>query len=120
MKVGRRLGPLALVAAVAAAGVGVLAPVASAAPSRPHHAVAPHGEQGGITADGVRLRTGPGTGYGVKGLLYYGDNVEVLTCHGSWDRVYLTLNSAGGLPAGTNGWVYDAYVDPVTPRPSGC
>ncbi|GAA1927460.1 SH3 domain-containing protein [Streptantibioticus ferralitis] len=117
----RRLGALAVVTAVAAAGLGVGVTSASAAPAHsaaPSAVAEPHGWPGGITGNGVRLRTGPGTGYGVEGLLYYGDTVQPVGCSGSWYHVYLTANSAGGLPAGTWGWVNDAYIDPITGAPS--
>ncbi|MEU1628693.1 SH3 domain-containing protein [Streptomyces sp. NPDC020096] len=118
----RRLGAVAVVAAVAAAGLGTgVAFASTAVPARaaaPFRSAEPHGWPGGITGNGVRLRTGPGTGYGVEGLLYYGDTVKPVGCVGPWYHVVLTADSAGGLPAGTWGWVNSAYIDPITGAPS--
>ncbi|MGW7001846.1 SH3 domain-containing protein [Streptomyces sp. NPDC054933] len=116
-RVGRRLGALAVVAAVAAAGLGAGAVSASAAPSHPTRAASSYPTQ--VTADGVRLRTGPGTGYGVVGLLYYGDAVTITQCSGGWDRVYLASDSAGGLGSGSAGWVYGSYLEPLAGSPTG-
>lgn len=116
-RVGRRLGALAVVTMVAAAGLGVGVTSASAAPSHAARAASSYATQ--VTADGVRLRTGPGTGYGVEGLLYYGDAVDITQCSGGWDRVYLAADSAGGLGSGAAGWVYGSYLEPLAGSPIG-
>ncbi|MEU1628692.1 SH3 domain-containing protein [Streptomyces sp. NPDC020096] len=113
----RRLGALAVVTVVAAAGLSAGAATASAVSSHPARSSSSYATQ--VVADGVRLRTGPGTGYGVEGLLYYGDSVAIAQCSGGWDRVYLTSDSAGGLGSGTGGWVSGSYLEPLAGSPTG-
>ncbi|WP_344531205.1 SH3 domain-containing protein [Streptomyces albiaxialis] len=68
-----------------------------------------------MTVDGLRVRTGPGTASGVTGLIYQGDEVQVLDWTNDrtgqrWNQVMLTRDSGGGLPGGYVGWVTDSYL----------
>jgi len=71
-----------------------------------------------ITTNGVNIRTGPGTGYASKGLLYKGDTF-VATCGvlkgpknhpKAWMYSKLLHRSKSGLPAGTWGWIRDGFA----------
>lgn len=73
------------------------------------------GEHVRATVDGLRMRTGPGTGYGVLGQLYTGDRMKLIGLKQdsggqSWYRVSLSGSSAGGLPGGYVGWVVGSYL----------
>jgi hypothetical protein len=66
------------------------------------------------TVAGLRLRTAPGLRAPVRGLLWPRD---CLALHGQrwasgmyWRRVALRRRSAGGLRAGTSGWVARGYL----------
>ncbi|GAA1904154.1 SH3 domain-containing protein [Streptantibioticus ferralitis] len=119
-----RLGAVAAAVTVVVLGL-VAAPANAAAPAAAvRHAVrvTPRDVyQTEIEADGVRLHDGSGSGP-VIGLLYYGDQVEVTATSGSWSRVYLDGDSAGGLPAGSSGWVWSGYLqcEPSTPTGGVC
>ncbi|MFG3252481.1 SH3 domain-containing protein [Streptomyces sp. NPDC048172] len=68
-----------------------------------------------VTVDGLRVRTGPGTANGATGLVYQGDQVQVLDWTNDrtgqrWNQVMLTRDSRGGLPGGYVGWVTDSYL----------
>ncbi|WP_263167700.1 SH3 domain-containing protein [Streptomyces sp. SCSIO ZS0520] len=68
-----------------------------------------------VTVDGLRVRTGPGTGNGILGLLYEGEGVRLIGARQDssgqiWNKVALTAASAGGLPTGYTGWVTQAYL----------
>ncbi|WP_428935511.1 SH3 domain-containing protein [Streptomyces sp. ACT015] len=68
-----------------------------------------------VTVDGLRVRTGPGTGHSILGLLYRDEPVRVVaTRYDStgqrWDEVRLQRGSAGGLPGGYIGWVTEMYL----------
>ncbi|MEV6942066.1 SH3 domain-containing protein [Streptomyces sp. NPDC051172] len=66
-----------------------------------------------VTVDGLRVRTGPGTGHAILGLVYEGEPVQVIaTRYGyqRWDEVMLQTHSAGGLPAGYVDWVTEEYL----------
>lgn len=58
-------------------------------------------QNGTITGNNVRVRTGAGTSYQVVGSLNKGDTVEVLEQNGSW----LKINARIG-----NGWISKDYV----------
>jgi len=62
-----------------------------------------------VNADALNVRTGPGTAYGIVGVVAAGDELEISarTATGDW----LAVVSAGGR----RGWVYAAYVDLVVP-----
>ncbi|MFE6165067.1 SH3 domain-containing protein [Streptomyces sp. NPDC056486] len=67
------------------------------------------------TVNGLRMRTGPGTGYGVLGQLYTGDRMKLIGHRQdrggqSWYRVSLSGGSSGGLPGGYVGWVVGSYL----------
>ncbi|MEU9167717.1 hypothetical protein AB0D34_07970 [Streptomyces sp. NPDC048420] len=59
--------------------------------------------------NGARFRTGPGTSYSAKGSLYKSDRLRDYCTRASGDYLWfyakLTKKSAGGLPAGTYGWI---------------
>ncbi|MFF4802720.1 SH3 domain-containing protein [Streptomyces sp. NPDC001351] len=68
-----------------------------------------------VTVDGLRVRTGPGAGHTILGLVYDGEPVQVIATRCDWtgqrwDEVMLQTNSAGGLPAGYVGWVTEEYL----------
>ncbi|MCX5050977.1 SH3 domain-containing protein [Streptomyces sp. NBC_00474] len=68
-----------------------------------------------VTVDGLRVRTGPGTGHTILGLVYEGEPVQVIATRYDytgqrWDEVMLQTHSAGGLPAGYVGWVTEEYL----------
>ena len=81
---------------------------------------------GVVNADALNVRTGPGTVYGIVGVLKAGDEVEISarTAAGDWLAVVTA--------EGRQGWVYATYVDlsgpldsipvaaeiPPTPRPA--
>lgn len=72
-----------------------------------------------VMVDGLNFRSGPDTSYAARGMLYWGDEVEIITAQnfgpGQWDKVRLLKSSAGGLPAGTVGWVkQNGYITPPT------
>ncbi|MFI6278066.1 hypothetical protein [Streptomyces sp. NPDC050988] len=71
-----------------------------------------------VTASGVNFRTGPGTGYAAKGLLYKGDTF-IASCgvlkgtvehRQAWMYAKLSHRSKSGLAAGTWGWVRDGFA----------
>ncbi|WP_369395206.1 SH3 domain-containing protein [Streptomyces sp. CG1] len=70
------------------------------------------------------MRTGPGTGRTILGLVYDGEPVQVITSAYDdtgqvWGEVMLQTASAGGLPAGYVGWGTEEYLYRVT-TPEGC
>lgn len=73
------------------------------------------GEHVRATVDGLRVRTGPSTNYGVLGQLYEGDRMKLIGLKQDsggqhWYRVVLSGGSAGGLPGGYVGWVVGSYL----------
>lgn len=107
----QRLVALAVVSAVTVVGVGVGATAASAdSVNRAQSEV--------VTTDGLRFRTWIGTDQPVKGLLYEGDEVEIISTNGDgagrWDEVRLLSDSQGGLPRGSTGWVSQTYLSAPT------
>ncbi|MFF8732770.1 SH3 domain-containing protein [Streptomyces sp. NPDC015171] len=73
-----------------------------------------------VTADGVRLRTGPSTRAAALGLLHRGDTVYATQARGGWYKVRLAYDSgsefgtrkSSGLAEGTAGWLAKRYVHP--------
>ena len=57
---------------------------------------------GTVTASSLRVRSGPGTGYGILHTLYNGNRVSLLGGSGGWYHVLLT--------DGTSGWVSGDYI----------
>lgn len=104
---------LAVAAGMAVTGaVGIVAETASATPA-PQLVTKAQGSFS-PSVNGLRIRSGPGTGYGIYGLLYRADRFAVTGSaargHGTWYRVELTRRSASGLRSGHTGWVYAPYV----------
>ncbi|MGW0337096.1 hypothetical protein ACWD0J_35610 [Streptomyces sp. NPDC003011] len=104
----RRLATLTAAAALLGGGAVVAAPSASAVGSsacRFH--ITPDRHK--VLIDGLNFRTGPGTNYLAKGLLYKGDKYRpkcgVRINNKAWSYVKLTQRSRSGLKAGTWGWV---------------
>ena len=58
-----------------------------------------------VTADGLRVRNGPGVAYAINGMVYEGDElqVEARTSAGDW----LQISDDTGL----TGWVYSEFVE---------
>ena len=56
-----------------------------------------------INADGLRVRSGPGTGYKVVATLNNGDNAEIADIKGDW----LKINHSGN-----NGWINSQFAKP--------
>lgn len=109
----RRLATLTAAAALLTSGALVAAPSASAVGSsacRFHITLERHK----VLVDGLNFRTGPGTNYLAKGLLYKGDKYVpkcgVRTNNKAWSYVKLTQRSKSGLKAGTWGWVRAGYA----------
>ncbi|WP_093482525.1 MULTISPECIES: SH3 domain-containing protein [unclassified Streptomyces] len=102
---------LAAAGAMVMAGLGVGTAYASEVPpSKPNSELA--------MVDGLNFRAGPNTSYAARGMLYEEDEVEIITYRnagpGQWDEVRLLHPSAGGLPAGSVGWVKQEYLTPPT------
>jgi len=73
----------------------------------------PLSQPGGVvTAGGLRLRRGPGTVYGIVGVLYEADELEITaqSAAGDWLAVIATESRKG--------WVYATYVDLDVPLDS--
>lgn len=54
-----------------------------------------------VAADGVRLRSGPGTGFSIIGYTTYGDKFKLIESNGEWQRVRLD----NGKSAWIAGWL---------------
>ncbi|MER0476972.1 SH3 domain-containing protein [Streptomyces sp. Edi2] len=65
-------------------------------------------EYGSVNAAGLRLRTGPGTGYTAKGSLKLYTGMDI-TCTSSGDR-WLYGKVYDGSNKGKWGWVANKYV----------
>jgi len=120
MRIRNRLVTLAVAAGMALTGAVALgASAASAAGPAPQFASCqPLAGTFTPTVNGLRIRSGPGTGYRIYGLLYKGDRMKITKSvrtpsAGCWFKVQLTRRSAGGLPAGFAGWVYASYLRKV-------
>lgn len=72
----------------------------------------PSGQASGsveITANGVNIRSGPGTSYGILGRAGSGDTYQLLEKSGDWCKVALGSGS---------GWVYSQYAK-ISAAPAG-
>ncbi|WP_331752878.1 hypothetical protein OG440_38700 (plasmid) [Streptomyces sp. NBC_00637] len=104
----RRLATLTAAAALLGGGAVIAAPSASAVGSSAcRYNITPDIHK--LLIDGLNFRTGPGTNYLAKGLLYKGDKYVprcgVRVNNKAWIYVKLTQRSKSGLRAGTWGWV---------------
>ncbi|MGY4970445.1 SH3 domain-containing protein [Streptomyces nigrescens] len=102
---------VAAVGAMAMAGLGVGTAYASEVPpSKPTSEL--------VMTDALNFRAGPNTDYVARGMLYANDEVEIISYRNAgpnqWDKVRLLRASAGGLPAGSVGWVKQSYLTPPT------
>lgn len=107
----RLLTVAAAVGAMAMAGLGIGTAYASEIPpSKPTSEL--------VMTEALNFRTGPDTSYAARGMLYANDEVEIITYRNAgpeqWDKVRLLHPSAGGLPAGSVGWVGQSYLTPPT------
>lgn len=66
-------------------------------------------------ANGVNFRTGPGTGYASKGLLYKNDWGKKVATKGSWIKLQLGKKSRSGLAKNSTGWVAKKYLSDCVP-----
>ncbi|MGG0716359.1 SH3 domain-containing protein [Robertmurraya massiliosenegalensis] len=66
--------------------------------------------KGSVTANSVRVRTGPGTNNSVLGSLNRGDTVDILKTEGTWYQVNTRLGK---------GWIAKDYVQANTETTSG-
>ncbi|WP_060880479.1 SH3 domain-containing protein [Streptomyces scabiei] len=65
-----------------------------------------------VTGKAVNFRSGPGTGYASKGLLYrWSDSGTKLSSSGSWIKLKLDHKSKTGIKTGTIGWVHKNYLE---------
>ncbi|MFD7552313.1 SH3 domain-containing protein [Streptomyces sp. NPDC059816] len=107
-----RLAASAMLALAVTAGLAVTtAPAASAAemPCKPrvYYEV--------YQANGVNFRSGAGTGYASKGLLYKGDWGKKIATKGSWIKLQLGQKSKSGLAKNSTGWVASTYLSDCVP-----
>lgn len=58
-----------------------------------------------VTGDGVNMRSGPGTSYGVVATLPLGAKAEVIGSDGNWNNIR--------LPDGTEGWMSANFLSEV-------
>ncbi|WP_331731917.1 hypothetical protein OG613_49210 (plasmid) [Streptomyces sp. NBC_00015] len=115
--VRRRLATLTTAAAVLVGAAAIAAPNASAVGSSACRYNVTR-DTSTVTANGVNFRTGPGTGYAAKGLLYKGDTFVVhcgvlkgtVAHRQAWLYSKLLHRSKSRLPAGTWGWVRDGFA----------
>ncbi|MFF3256447.1 SH3 domain-containing protein [Actinacidiphila glaucinigra] len=122
MKLRHQLATLSAAAALIVGGSVALAPTASAVGSSACQFNTSDLTMK-ISGNGVNFRTGPGTKYSSRGLLYKSDGyVFRYTCRtypernggdfdDSWSYGYLVKRSVTGIPKGTYGWVSSAYTD---------
>ncbi|MFF4531549.1 SH3 domain-containing protein [Streptomyces sp. NPDC001407] len=97
-------------AALALGGAVAMAPTASAAggPGREACNAGSFDRVESVsTGDGVNFRTGPGTGYTSRGLLYNGTKIYV-GCFSSKGFAYVQVRS--GAHSGQYGWVSTDYI----------
>lgn len=109
----RRLATLTVTAVLLGGGAVVTAPSASAVGSSAcRYHITPDRHR--VIVDGLNFRSGPGTDYLAKGLLYKGDKY-VPSCgvrrnDKAWNYIKLTQRSKSGLKAGTWGWVRASFT----------
>jgi Bacterial SH3 domain len=111
-RISLALTTAALVGSAAALAAPAQAAAPAAAPQRVTAAAACNADNAAIYTDGTRLRTKASTSGAVKGQLYFGDPIRILSKSGSWDYVVLKAKSKGGLPKGTKGYVAHANIIP--------
>jgi uncharacterized protein YraI len=115
MPLRRRIATFALSVSLLTGAAVALAPSASAVGSSACTVNTPDGD-GTVNTNGANYRSGPGTSYSSKGLVYRGDRVRsycVKSTDGKlWYYTKLLKKSQGGLPAGTYGWLRaDLFTD---------
>ncbi|MEU4098046.1 SH3 domain-containing protein [Streptomyces sp. NPDC026673] len=111
MRHSTRAVTLAATAVPLLGGSFVLAPTASAVGSSACTANVTDQDVWPYT-DGLRLRTGPGTGYSIKGLLYESDRLTARCRKGtSWYDISTDTKTRTGIAKGTYGWVSASYLD---------
>ncbi|MEU2608633.1 SH3 domain-containing protein [Streptomyces albus] len=116
----RRSARVAFVAAAALVGLGTVGAVAASAmplPDGSGRAGESWNHRGTTTVmvNGLRVRTGPGTGHPAFGMIYQGQEVTILDTADvggqTWDYVRVANRAAdGGLSGRTRGWVSDEFV----------
>jgi len=100
MSVIRRLSTVALSATLLAGGALAIAPSASAA----DRDCTSYDQSAGVR-NGVNYRSGPGTSYKSKGMLYKSDSVKIYCEKNGWYYTKLRTKSASGLAKNTPGWI---------------
>lgn len=110
---GSRAGPGVVVAGSSAGLVdGAAGGAAGGVVAKRRHLA---GKTVAVTVDGLRFRSGPGTGYTIRGLLYSGDRLYVREEYakrdrrGEWIGVRVK-RSVTGLGRGSFGYVHRSYV----------
>ncbi|MFI8944128.1 SH3 domain-containing protein [Streptomyces syringium] len=110
MSIRRKVGTALATAVVALSGAVAMAPTASAAggPGREACDGRSFDRVESVRTDsGVNLRTGPGTGYESRGLLYDGTRIYV-GCFSNRGYAYVQVYSGGH--SGQYGWVATSYI----------
>jgi uncharacterized protein YgiM (DUF1202 family) len=109
-RIGTRVAAAAVSTAVIVGGAALTIPAASAAemPCKPRVYYK-------INTNGVNFRTGAGTNYKSKGLLYKGDWGKKIGTKGSWIKLRLGQKSRTGLAKNSTGWVAKKYAWDCTP-----
>ena len=100
MAATRRLATIVMSVSLLAGGAAALAPAASAATGD----CTTYDNDAIANGNGINYRSGPGTSYTSKGLLYK-DRLAVYCSSGSWYYTKLVHRSKSGMKAGTAGWV---------------
>lgn len=110
---GTIIAAAASLALVGGLGAGVVSAATSAATAPAAYASTTITIDGNPTVNGLRLRTGPGTSYPVRGLLNRSDviRINIDQLWKAWYKVTLVHKSATGLPAGTTGYIAAQYFD---------
>ncbi|MFI5689110.1 SH3 domain-containing protein [Streptomyces sp. NPDC051636] len=101
----RSVTSAALAMAAAAAVTVTTAPAAHALGENSKCTVNFRNFGGTVGKNGWHYRSGPGTGYASRGLLYRGDKLTVLCSRNDWVYTQLSRRSVSGLPKGAKGWV---------------
>lgn len=100
MSVIRRLATVTLSASLLAGGALAIAPSASAASD-----CSTYDQSAGVDGNGINFRTGAGTSYASKGMLYSKDTLGIYCQKNGWYYAKLKKKSSSGLKAGTAGWI---------------
>ncbi|MEV8092680.1 SH3 domain-containing protein [Streptomyces nigra] len=117
----RRAVPAVALAATTALAVGAApsafaqAPAAASAQTRAGMPCKPKVYYYVYQANGVNFRTGAGTNYPSRGLLYKNDWGKKIATKGSWIKLQLGAKSRSGLAKNTTGWVAKRYVSDCVP-----